>query len=519
MKRLLLFITIILLAACRQQKEYPEQLVQADSIMATYPDSALFILNAYKDTTKQINTSVKMYYTLLLTLAKDKCRQTHETDTLMPEVIEYYESQGDNKKLSWAYYTLARIYNDIKNYPKALDCYQKAIDNGQEVGDYRLIGLAYSQIGLIYHYNHMYDELIDSYRKSYEYALLANDTLAMACRLSNMARVYTVLNNVDSTLYYYNKSYEIDHDPITKSTIADIYIQIGEYDKAYKALLDNRKSTTMWAEYYDAIGENDSAIFYYKQTLSKGDIYSKLDAAHKMTGKAESDGNVSAALFYLKKEREYRDSIDKVTNVAELKRVEIQSKMEKAEKLRNDLEMENHFIWISLLSVLSCSLLVMFIIYRRYKIEKERNEKNLRIATIKEMSEVEDIDINSDSKKNKLCHIMENKDTFTICNNIFSGKDNENYILRESDWSSFMEEINIIHPSFTQKLQLIYPSIKKKEMCICCLMMLDLKSKDIAHIICMSNNGLSTLQMRLYKKLTGNEGKARELKDVLNGLL
>lgn len=518
-KFLLLLIATILLVACHQQKEYPEQLVRADSIMAAYPDSALALLRVCEDSIEQMDKDTRMYYTLLLTLAKDKCWQTHEADTLMPEVIEYYESQGDNKKLSWAYYTLGRIYDDMRNYPKALDLYQKSIDKGQETEDLRLIGLAYSQIGVIYHYNHMYDEMVDAYRKSYECALQAKDTLAMACRMTNMARVYTILNNVDSTLYYYNKSYELDHDPTTKSAIADIYIQIEEYGKAYEALCYNREAYTYWAEYYNAIGLSDSTIYYYEKALETGDIYSKLEATHNLAEKAENSGNLSAAMQYVKKEKEYQDSLDNVTKVAELKRVETQSKMEKMERTKLNLEAENRLVWIMLLAALSFILLASLIIYRRYKLITERGEQAMRFVTMKEMSAIE-VSTKEISGCNRVIScIKKDKERFAICNTILSGIANVDFVLHESDWSKLEEEINTVFPSFTHKLQLLCPSIKEKEVCVCCLMMLDLKSKDIAHTICMSNNGLSTLQMRLYKKLTGNDGKARELKDVLSGML
>lgn len=520
MKRLLLFlIAAILIAACRQQQDYPDLLVRADSIMAAHPDSALAILESYSDSAKQMDKGIRMYYTLLLTLAKDKCRLTHEADTLMPEVVEYYESKGDNKKLSWAYYTLGRIYDDMKNYPKALDFYQKAIDKGQEIGDIQLKGLAYSQIGVIYHYNQMYDEMVDAYRKSYECALQARDTLAMAYRLTNMARVYTILNNVDSTLFYYNKSYELDHDPKTKSAIADIYIQIEEYGKAYEALSYNREAYTYWADYYNAIGKSDSAIYYYKKALETGDIYSKLDAAHQLAEKAEREWDFSAAMRYVKKEKEYQDSLDNVTKVAELKRVETQAKMEKMERTKLELESENHLVWAILLATLSCILIASLIIYRRYKLIKERTEKNMRIATIKEISTGDAPPKEVGSDKDCISRIINDKERYVTCNAIISEKANADFFLRESVWSRLEEEISSISPSFIPKLRLLYPPIKQKEICVCCLMMLELKSKDIAHIICMSNNGLSTLQMRLYKKLTGNDGKARELKGVLDGLL
>lgn len=521
MKKLLcIAVASVVFAACRQSKEYPKQLVWADSIMAAHPDSALAILNAYKNSAMQMDESGRMYYTLLLTLAKDKCRLTHDADTLMPDVVEYYESKGDDKKLSWAYYTLGRIYDDIKNYPKALDYYQKAIDKGRATEDFRLMGLAYSQVGVIYHYNYMYDEMVDAYRKSYEYALRAKDTLAIAHRLTNMACVYTALNDVDSTLYYYNKSYEINHDPMTKSAIADIYIQIEEYDKAYEALCFNRKSYTYWADYYKAVGQSDSAIHYYDLTLSNGNLHAKLDAANNLAQYAETEGDLQSALEYRRKGQFLQDSINAITKVAELKRVEMQAKMEKAEKVKSELEYENHIAWITILSVLSFALISILITYRRYKLTKERAEKNMRMAVIKEANESPNDVASTDNAQpeSNVDRIIGDKGRFPLLNSVINEASNKNYTLREEDWECLKREITVLYPKFINNLKLMYVSINPKELCVCCLMKLNLRQTDIAHTICMSNNGLTTLQIRLYKKLTGGNGKAKDLKELIKTL-
>lgn len=197
-----LLLLVLAIASCHRDVRYPALLVQADSLLYAYPDSALSVLQSYRDSVETMPKFVRMYYDLLLTQAEDKNYITHTSDSVARNFVSFYEENGPADKLARAYYITGRVYDDMQNAPTALEYYQKAVDEALKVRDYRLVGLTYSQIGTLYIDHELEIESISAYKKAYEYALVSGDTISIPFRLVNIARAFTISNNVDSTLYY-----------------------------------------------------------------------------------------------------------------------------------------------------------------------------------------------------------------------------------------------------------------------------------------------------------------------------
>lgn len=68
------------------------------------------------------------YYDLLLIKARDKAYVKHRSDSLILDVIKYYEDHDDRNLYPEALYYGGRVYCDIGDYPTALRYFQKALD-------------------------------------------------------------------------------------------------------------------------------------------------------------------------------------------------------------------------------------------------------------------------------------------------------------------------------------------------------------------------------------------------------
>lgn len=151
MRSAFIFFVCLLLSglySCdKKQSIYPSEILLADSLMDSRPDSALAILTNIQEDLLDGPENIQRYYQLLTIKAQDKCFITHTSDSLMKEVVLYYEKLGTPIQKAEAYYYLGSVYRDMGFAPKAIDCFQQTTHVLQNLTDYRaykLIGLTYS---------------------------------------------------------------------------------------------------------------------------------------------------------------------------------------------------------------------------------------------------------------------------------------------------------------------------------------------------------------------------------------
>ena len=79
--------------------------------------------------------ATQMYYQLLTIKAKDKAYITHTSDSLIKNVVKYYEERKDRERLQETYYYAGRVYRDMGDEPQALEHLQKAIEKTKDCTD------------------------------------------------------------------------------------------------------------------------------------------------------------------------------------------------------------------------------------------------------------------------------------------------------------------------------------------------------------------------------------------------
>lgn len=507
---LLLFTVVVLLTSCRNDNtDYPAWLVQADSLLYAHPDSALNILRTCSDSINAAPQSVRMYYDLLLTQAKDKNYITHTSDSIVRQLVSYYENQGPDDKLARAYYIAGRVYDDLQNAPTALEYYQKAVDKAQEVRDYKLVGLTYSQMGTLYLNQDLIKESAENYRMSYEYALKGGDKLNICYSLQDLARSYTMLNKNDSALYFYDKVFALSSDEYKRANLvyelSSFYIQMKNYEKARKILSYDDKAYIAWADYYAAINKTDSARYFYAHSLTYEDnIYAKEIASQELYKYFQKAQDESMQLKYLSQWDICKDSISKKTKSAEVKRIEALYNYEKIKSERDKLEFEKSiqmYLIVLLILMLLFFITILIITYNKYrrKQQLQRNQEQ-RVYYIKEMA-------NSITQKTI--------EDLPLCLMIRNNAQKTDFRLAENKWDELQSEMNLLHSNFVIRLRTLYPQIKEIEIMVCCFIKLGIRNTDIAHIISHSTNGVSNIRKRLYEKIHGKKGSAKQLDEFI----
>lgn len=150
----ILILAYCILVACTRTSPNA-QLVQADSLMQKFPDSALRFLQKIRP--EELNSlEDRAYHALLLTEVKDKNFIQQTEDSQIRIAVQYYDSIKDIPMQAKSYYYLGCIWRDKDKHPEALKEFFKAITYSKKANDNKLTGYIYNNIANnIFHKGYM----------------------------------------------------------------------------------------------------------------------------------------------------------------------------------------------------------------------------------------------------------------------------------------------------------------------------------------------------------------------------
>ena len=144
----ILILAYCILVACTRTSPNA-QLVQADSLMQKFPDSALRFLQKIRP--EELNSlEDRAYHALLLTEVKDKNFIQQTEDSQIRIAVQYYDSIKDIPMQAKSYYYWGCIRRDQNNHPEALKKFFTAITHAQNISDNKLAGYIYNNIANLY---------------------------------------------------------------------------------------------------------------------------------------------------------------------------------------------------------------------------------------------------------------------------------------------------------------------------------------------------------------------------------
>lgn len=411
-KLLILVLLLTCFCACGN-KPYPRAMQMADSLVNTYPDSALALLEQLKGSIEKEPEATQMYYRLLTIKAKDKPYQIFNSDSLIKPLVSYYEKKKDKKHLPEVYYYAGLAYRNIGDAPQALDYTQKALNASKGSTNYPLIYKIYHQIGMIYHYNLSdHNKSIEPFKNAHQYAVLSGDSTLMIYGLLSIARGFQG-ENLDSLSLYYRKAGEmaqnIHHTDLY--SIANIewgicFFQEKKYQKAYDAMQSSHIPMDSPAIYYLTcanmfyeIGKLDSAQYYCEKMLSVNNDYYNIGAyyndqkkGYKMLSDiARKQGKPVMALEYMDQYLIYTDSLQSAKETEDTREMNARYNYQFREKENHRLEgiSQEQETRIMVLSVsiiciltLILSACIIYLLRKRQKeMQIERQNEKLKEIT------------------------------------------------------------------------------------------------------------------------------------------
>lgn len=577
-KVIFLLLIIMLLASCAGNRKYDDLMQRADSIMNADDDSAkvaIRMLDGVKSQLPEFTQAQKMRYELLRHKAMNKACITFTSDSVMKEVVDYYDHHGSANERMLANYVLGCVYRDMHEAPMALEYYNKATEQADTTAadcDYGTLYRVYSQMGFLFSKQYLLYQELNAFDKAEKYAYLAKDTFNAIVNYQNQGEVYDFLGKKDSVIainllaaklfkkhgndyaaaiaFGCNYNYYIEKkDSINAKKAFEAYNSTGyegnsNYEDA-KAYVLYQKGT-----YYLFVNKQDSAYDNLSLSFKMCKSYSIKAATTKALAQYYAKVNQPAmAMKYALQSSEYNDSDLIGARKTQLQQVQAMYDYSRNQEIAKNAEQKaERSTRMNYMIVLSCLMLFLLLsyIYRKQiaikkkkiavskllyedsllKLKRLQDERAILVAeNDNKLAQVIMEKENTISKlKAEITHIQERYSLSSVSDADLILKDSSIYKkikfievhpkekMCEEDWKELADTIEEVVPNFIPVLK---NKLNYKDYQICLLVRLGFSTSLVARLLGLSDAAISKSRKTMLKKICRKEGKPKEFDEYI----
>lgn len=572
----------MILTSCAGNRKYDDLMQRADSIMDVDDDSAkvaIRILDGVKPQLLEFSKAQKMRYELLRHKAMNKAYISFTSDSIMKEVVDYYDRHGSANERMLANYVLGCVYRDMHEVPLALEFYNKAAEQADTTAadcDYGTLYRVYSQMGFLFSKQYLPYQLLDAFGKAEKYAYLAKDTLNAIINYQNKGDAYDYLGKKDSVVAINlrsanmfkrigdnynaaialgcNYSYYIEmQDTVNAKKAFEAYFSTG-----YEGNLnyEDSKAYVLCQKgiYYMFTGQLDSACYILKQSLKFCKSFSNKAATTKALAHYYAKVNqTSLAMKYALQSSEYNDS-----DLVSVRKNQLQQAQAMYDYGRNQEiariadQKAKRSMQMNYMIVLACVILFLLLSYI-YKKQLALKKKKIAVSIklyedclqkLKRLQEEKAKLVTEND--NRLAHVITEKENTinklkaeindiqekysfssisnvelslmdsSICKKIKFIEVHPRKKMSDEDWKELADTVEKTIPNFIPRLK---NKLNDKDYQICLLIRLGFSTSLIARLLGLSDAAISKSRKTMLKKLCGKIGKPKEFDEYVLQIL
>lgn len=123
-------LMLVFFVSCTCKKTYNNLLFRADTLLDSSEDSiqvVIKMLHEMESKLPYLSKKQEMRYQLLCHKAMNKAYVSFKSDSIMLQVVDYYNRYGSANDRMLSYYLLGCVYRDMHEVPKALEYFNKAV--------------------------------------------------------------------------------------------------------------------------------------------------------------------------------------------------------------------------------------------------------------------------------------------------------------------------------------------------------------------------------------------------------
>ncbi len=512
--QIITLLALLIISSC-EHKGIWDQFNEIESLTDREQfDSAYVKLSKINEGTL-CNDDERAHYYLLRTQLGYLTQNPDSTNMLDSLVIPYFSQKNDHKNLATAYYSMGYSVATKGDYAKAILYYKTAEEQAIAVDNNKILYKVYEGLSVI-------NGLTGNYHLELEYAKNALKTVQQVNNnkwtcdaLYNMALAFSRLKQKDSSLYYINKmepflKYVPKNDlPHTLVSIAYLYKHTNPHKAKYyleKSLSEIESSYALahLADIYLNEGEMDKAYHIWKRALNVHDRRPKDKILHNILEYDIIHGNIDHVCGTVNEIITIKDSI--IDNLRNDTIKDLQLRFDHEVAIRKQETITNNWQKGLLAAILFISLLIAYIIIKRYreknKIQEAQMQINDLMDQIRKLEESEEDNSAAIQKLNdQIKNIMDKEGALLkqgkiLYDRIKDGKKVHGW--RKKDFELFINYYKAIDYKTVNRLE----KTKRKEkltpqkMFFLLLNEMGYDKKDIARILSISDTSVNTLYFR-----------------------
>ena len=444
------------------------------------------------------------------------------TDSVMKEVAAYYERHGTPNERMEAYYLLGRAFYDIGKLPNALEAYHAAAASADTTSadcDYHTLCRVHAQMAEIFHRHYqprtVLAELLEAQRMAYK----DRDTLmAIECYF-DQSNEYERMGEADTAFAIATEAAKLftavgKHDRAAAAKNATILLLLDKHrtDEAKAAIeaylasayVDSLGNVRPGREifyykrglYYLQVDKADSAEYFFRKELREGrDINNQIAGRKGLQLLYEKQGNADSVAKYAAEGYCMSDSVYMLSesqNIQSLQAMfDYNHNQLMVEQKSNELRKTRLYMVIAILSLLLVIFVVVYLAQRR--------DRQRAIAAANYQTTIRELSLEDRLSTSPITtHLQE------LANS------NPPKIADFIDIKNLKALVSDNIPSFYDTVNPPQQPLGEQEYVVCLLTRLSFPSVSIDRLTGVSEGYTSKLKNRLYKKLTGEDGNAKD---------
>ena len=395
------------------------------------------------------------------------------------KALMHYKKSGQAKNEFYALHSLGWSHLYMKNFAEAEKNFQAALTIAEDLCDSLCLDAVYSSLSNMYNWLDKYDEAKECVIKCIEF----NKGNAMIRHYVSLGDVYFRQGQLDSAKFFYN--YYLSNRPLDTAKVASVLYSLyrlesqqfafqealktfEEYHKMYLAINDRneRNSIIEIRQKYDSerLNSQRQQLIIRNRTLLIGFLVMLLIAVASVS---------TYKVVVAKKNKRISDDMVK------LREAEIANQQKTIDN--QQLEMK-----IDKLNLLKSSAKTLI-------------ESKLRI--IQKMNDI--LKLWSDDRRDNRRFALAAKEFF------------DDYKFTQDSWKDIYEISNhIVSEDFLHRLRATELKLSEDDLKLCCMVLVEIKTNQIADILGIQPASVSKKRNRLKKKIDGNSDKT--LKKLLS---
>lgn len=579
--KLYILSVLLLLVSCTGNKVIDEQITRADSLMEANSDSALValgMLDSLRENNPKMSKAQQMRFDLIYAKGMNKGFVDFTTDSVMKQVVAYYDKHGSANERMLAYYLLGCTYRDLDDSPASLDCYLQATEQADTLSrdcDYHTLARIYGQVGDAYLRQKMPLNAKNAYRKNEKYSWIAKDTLealiAAEAQVNSSIMLESPSQVIEQCLDVYNNYKKFGYPteaarslgvPMSSLILTKQYAKVKRYMDIYEresGYFDGKLNPSVNYNYYFyAKGlyylniHSDSAkmCFLKCSNLAKSVIAKRLafDGWYRYY---KQKNLVDSIKMYADLFIQYSDSVRIQNEVEAMSKTSALYNYSQWQKKAKVQEIENNraHIVIFLMIVLVIVLIIVVVLYVK-NLRKERQIRKEQLLFVKQQIMMKELELQKSQEelakmKNELSSksslvldkeksIMMLKDEIEALTNDCPQDNNESYAMFQQKAmvikfrelaekgiepsSQQWDVLDNIFESFFKQFRLSLEKnskLNENEYRICMLVWLGFAPNQMKVLMGMSSSNISNIRKRLSKKLFDREMTTSKFDDEI----